>query len=159
MDSLHLMKVDSNDNTQLRGQEDKTVSYHGRQRNRFPMRIAAAVQDSKDNPCTSTSLTLYYSTVGLLKPTLDTNSNYLNLVHYKNLKFADFSCLFFLITMKLFLLIQHKGFKRKMRVFDKFLKILPIFSFRCKILILRIIFLVEIKRIRVNWCSRLDGLH
>ena len=60
--------------------------------------------------------------------------------------------------MKLFLFIQHKGFKRKMRVFDKFLKILPISSFRCKILILRIIFLVEIKRIRVNWCPRLDGL-
>ena len=103
-------------------------------------------------------LTLYYSTVGLLKPTLVTNSNYLNLVHYKSLKFLDFSCLFFPITMKLFLFIQHKGFKRKMRVFDKFLKILPISSFRCKILILRIIFLVEIKRIRVNWCSRLDGL-
>ena len=104
------------------------------------------------------ALTLYYSMVGLLKPTLVTNSNHLNLVHYKNLKFLDFSCLFFPITMKLFLFIQHKGFKRKMRVFDKFLKILPISSFRCKILILRIIFLVEIKRIRVNWCSRLDGL-
>ena len=101
---------------------------------------------------------LYYSTVGLLKPTLVTNSNYLNLVHYKNLKFLDFSCLFFPITIKLFLFIQHKGFKRKMRVFDKFLIILPISSFRCKILILRIIFLVKIKRIRVNWCSRLDGL-
>ena len=104
------------------------------------------------------NLTLYYSTVGLLKPTLVTNSNYLNLVRYKNLKFLDFSCLFFPITMKLFLFIQHKGFKRKMWVFDKFLKILPISSFRCKILILRIIFLEEIKRIRVNWCSRLDGL-
>ena len=103
-------------------------------------------------------LTLYYSTVGLLKPTLVTNSNYLNLVRYKNLKFPDFSCLFFPITMKLFLFIQHKRFKRKMRVFDKFFKILPISSFRCKILILRIIFLVEIKRIRVNWCPRLDGL-
>ena len=108
--------------------------------------------------CINAPLTLYYSMVGLLKPTLVTNSNYLNLVHYKNLKFLDFSCLFFPITMKLFLFIQHKGFKRKMRVFDKFLKILPISSFRCKILILRIIFLVEIKRIRVNWCSRLDGL-
>ena len=87
-----------------------------------------------------------------------TNSNYLNLVHYKNLKFPDFSCLFFPITMKLFLFIQHKGFKRKMGVFDKFLKILPISGFRCKILILRVLFLVEIKRIRVNWCFRLDGL-
>ena len=104
------------------------------------------------------NLTLYHSTVGLLKPTLVTNSNYLNLVHHKNLKFLDFSCLFFPITMKLFLFIQHKGFKRKMRVFDKFLKILPISGFRCKILILRIIFLVEIKRIRVDWCFRLDGL-
>ena len=103
-------------------------------------------------------LTLYYSTVGLLKPTLVTNSNYLNLVCNKNLKFPDFSCLFFPITIKLFLFIQLKGFKRKMGVFDKFLKILPISSFRCKILILRIIFLLEIKRIRVNWCPRLDGL-
>ena len=103
-------------------------------------------------------LTLYYSTIGLLKPTLVTNSNYLNLVCNKNLKFPDFSCLFFPITIKLFLFIQLKGFKRKMGVFDKFFKILPISSFRCKILILRIIFLVEIKRIRVNWCSRLDGL-
>ena len=103
-------------------------------------------------------LALYYSTVGLLKPTLVTNSNYLNLVRNKNLNFPDFSCLFFPITMKLFLLIQHKGFKCKMRVFDKFFKILPISSFRCKILILRIIFLVEIKRIRVKWCPRLDGL-
>ena len=60
--------------------------------------------------------------------------------------------------MKLFLLIQHKRFKRKIRVIDKFFKILPISSFRCKILILRIIFLVEIKRIGVNWCPRLDGL-
>ena len=102
--------------------------------------------------------TLYYSTVGLLKPTLVTNSNYLNLVRNKNLKFPDFSCLFFPIMMKLFLFIQHKGFKRKMGVFDKFFKILPISSFWCKILILRIIFLVEIKRIRVNWCPRLDGL-
>ena len=46
MDSLHLIKVDSNDKTQHRGEEDKTVSYHGRHRNQFPMRIAAAVQDS-----------------------------------------------------------------------------------------------------------------
>ena len=56
VDSLHLMKVDSNDNTQHRGKEDKTLSYHVRHRNQVPMRIAAAVQDSKDNPCTSTSL-------------------------------------------------------------------------------------------------------
>ena len=104
------------------------------------------------------ALTLYYSTVGLLKPTLVTNSNYLNLVRNKNLKFPDFSYLFFPIMMKLFLFIQHKGFKRKMGVFDNFLKILPISSFWCKILILRKIFLVEIKRIRVNWCPRLDGL-
>ena len=99
---------------------------------------------------TDSKLTLYYSTVGLLKPTLVTNSNYLNLVRNKNLKFPDFSCLFFPIMMKLFLFIQHKGFKRKMGVFDKFFKILPISSFWGKILILRIIFLIEIKRIRVN---------
>ena len=103
-------------------------------------------------------LTLYYSTIGLLNPTLITNSNYLTLVCYKNLKFPDFSCLFFSITMKLFLFIQLKGFKRKIGFFDKFLKILPISSFRCKILISRLIFLLEIKRIRINWCPRLDGL-
>ena len=104
------------------------------------------------------NLTLYYSTVGLLKPTLVTNTNYLNLVRNENLNFPDFSCLFFPIMMKLFLFIQHKGFKRKMGVFDKFLKILPISSFWCKILISCIIFLIKIKRIRVNWCPRLDGL-
>ena len=94
-------------------------------------------------------LTLYYSTVKFLKPTLITNCNYLNLVRNKNLKFPDFSFLFFPITMKLFLLIQHKGFKCKMGVFDKFLKILPISSFWCKNLISLKIFPVEIKRIRV----------
>ena len=58
--------------------------------------------------------------VGLLKPALVTNSNYLNLVRNKNLKFRDLFCLFLPITMKLFLFIQRKGFKRKMRVFDNF---------------------------------------
>ena len=103
-------------------------------------------------------LTLYYSTVGLLKPTLVTNSNNWNLVCNKNLKFADFSCLFFSITIKLFLFIELQEFKRKMGVFDNFFKILPISSFRCKILISRLLFLLEIKRIRINWCPRLGGL-
>ena len=43
VDSLCLMKVDSNDNTQNRGKQDKTVSYHGRHQNQFPMRMAAAI--------------------------------------------------------------------------------------------------------------------
>ena len=43
-----------------------------------------------------------------------------------------------------------------MGVLDKVFEILPIFGFGCKILILRLIFLVKIKRIRVNWCPRLD---
>ena len=60
--------------------------------------------------------------------------------------------------MILFLFIQLKGFKSKMGVFDNFFEILPISGFRCKILISRLIFLVESKRIRVNWCLRLDGL-
>ena len=60
--------------------------------------------------------------------------------------------------MILFLFIQRKGFKSKMGVFDKCFEILPISGFWCKILISRFIFLVEIKRIRVNWCPRLDGL-
>ena len=46
-----------------------------------------------------------------------------------------------------------------MGVFDKFFEILPNSGFRCKIVVSRLIFLVEIKRIRINWCSRLDGLH
>ena len=45
-----------------------------------------------------------------------------------------------------------------MGVFDKFFEILPISGFRYKILTSPLIFLVEIKRIRVNWCPRLDGL-
>ena len=77
-------------------------------------------------------LTLYYSTVGLLKPTLVTNSNYLNLVRNKNLNFPDFSCLFFPIMMKLFLFIQYKGFKCKMGVFDKFLKFCQFLAFGVK---------------------------
>ena len=60
--------------------------------------------------------------------------------------------------MKLFWFIQRKGLKSKMGIFDKFLKILPISSFWCKLLISRLIFLVEIKKISVNWCPRLDGL-
>ena len=60
--------------------------------------------------------------------------------------------------MILFLFIQRKGFKSKMEIFDKFLKNLPISGFRYKILLSHFIFLVEIKRIRVNWCPRLDGL-
>ena len=60
--------------------------------------------------------------------------------------------------MILFLFIQRKKFKRKMGVFDEFLKILPISGFRCKILISRLKFLEDIKRIRVNWLLRLDGL-
>ena len=88
-----------------------------------------------------------------LKPTHVTNSNCLILFRNKNLKFPDFSCLFLPMTMKLFLFLQRYGFKRKMGVFDKFFKILPISSFRCKILISRLIFLPEIKRIRVSWFS------
>ena len=94
--------------------------------------------------------------VGVLKPTLVTNSNYLNLVYIRNLNFPDFSCLFLPITIILFLLIQLKEFKSKMGVFDEFFEILVISDFRCKVLISRLIFLAEIKRIRVNWCSRLD---
>ena len=45
---------------------------------------------------------------------------------------------------------QRKGFKSKMGNFDKFFEILPISGFRCKIIILRLIFLVESKRIKVN---------
>ena len=40
------------------------------------------------------NLTLYYSSVGLLMPTIVTNGNYLNLVSNKNLNFSDFSCFF-----------------------------------------------------------------
>ena len=65
-------------------------------------------------------LTLYYSTVGLLKPTLVSNSNYLNLICKKNLNFPDFFCLFLPITMILFLFVQRKGFKSKMGVFSNF---------------------------------------
>ena len=103
-------------------------------------------------------LTLYYSTIGLLKPTLVTYSNYLNLVSNKNMNFPDFSCVFQLITMILFLFIQRERFKSKMGGFDTFFEILPISGFRCKIFISRLIFMVEMNRIRVNWCSRLDGL-
>ena len=55
-------------------------------------------------------------------------------------------------------IIQCKGLKSKMGGFDEFFKILPIYGFWSKILILRLIFLVEIKRIKVNWCPKLDGL-
>ena len=54
--------------------------------------------------------------------------------------------------------IQRKGFKSKMGGFDKFFEIFPISGFRCKILISRLIFLIEIKGIRVNWRPRLYGL-
>ena len=43
----------------------------------------------------------------------------------KILKIPDFSCLFSLITMILFLFIQLKGFKSNMGFFGKFLKIFP----------------------------------
>ena len=58
------------------------------------------------------------------------------------------------IAPTLFLFIQSKGFKHKMGVFDKCFEILPISDFRGKILISRLTFPVEIKRIRVNWCPR-----
>ena len=96
--------------------------------------------------------------VGLLKLTLVTSSNYLNLVCKKTLNFPDFSCLFLPIAMILFLFIQRKVFKDKTGVFEIFFEILPISGFQYKILISRLICLVEIKRIRVNWCPRLDGL-
>ena len=104
------------------------------------------------------TITLYYSMEGLLKPTLVTNSNYLNLVCNKNLNFSGASCLFLPIKMIQFLFVQRKEYKSKMKVFDNLFEILPIFSFWCKILTSRLIFLVEIKRIRLNWCPRLDGL-
>ena len=103
-------------------------------------------------------LTLYYSTVGLLKSTLVTNSNYLNLVRNKNLKFLTFPVCFFQLRWNRFCLYNIRGSSIKTGGFDKFFEILPISSFRCKILISRIMFLVEIKRIRINWCPRLDGL-
>ena len=56
------------------------------------------------------------------------------------------------------LFIQLKGFKSKMGVFDKIFETLPISGFRRKILVSRLMFLVEIKRIRLNWCSRFDWL-
>ena len=58
--------------------------------------------------------------------------------------------------MILFLFIQRKGFKSKMEIFDKFFEILPISGFWWKILISRLLFLVEIIRIGMNWCPRLD---
>ena len=58
----------------------------------------------------------------------------------------------------LLLYIQLKGFKIKIGAFDKFFEILPTSGFQCKILISRLILLVEITRIIVNWCPRLDGL-
>ena len=60
--------------------------------------------------------------------------------------------------MILFLFMQLKGFKSKMKDFDKLFEILPISDIRGKILILRLMFLVGIKRIRVDWCWSLDGL-
>ena len=60
--------------------------------------------------------------------------------------------------MILFLLIQLKGFKSKKEVFDKSFKILPTSRFRCKVLILRLMFPVEIKKIRVKWYTKLDEL-
>ena len=106
------------------------------------------------------ALNLYYSTVGLLKPTLVTNGTYLNLVYHKNLNFPDFSCLFLLIANydDTVFVYTTKMFESKMVAFDKFFEILPISGFRCKILISRLIFLVKIKKIRVNWCPRLGEL-
>ena len=45
-----------------------------------------------------------------------------------------------------------------MKDFDKLFEILPISDFRGKILVLRLMFLIEIKRIIVDWCSSLDRL-
>ena len=45
-----------------------------------------------------------------------------------------------------------------MKDFDKLFEILPISDFRDKILVLRLMFLVGLKRIRVDWCSSLDRL-
>ena len=104
------------------------------------------------------TLTFYYSTVMLLKLTLVTNSNYLNLVCNENLNFPDYSYLFLRISMMMFLFLQVNGFKSKMGALTNFFEILLIFCFRCKFFISRLILMVEIKRIKVNWYLRLDGL-
>ena len=49
-------------------------------------------------------------------------------------------------------------FISKLFVFDSFFEILPISGFQSKILVSRLIFMVEINKIRVTWCFWLDGL-
>ena len=44
----------------------------------------------------------------------------------------------------------------KMGAFDNFFRNLRISGLRCKISISRLMFLLEIKKIGINWCPRLD---
>ena len=53
-------------------------------------------------------------------------------------------------AMMRFLFAQLQAFKGKIRVFSKFFEFLPISGCQHKILISRLIFVIEIKRIRVN---------
>ena len=54
--------------------------------------------------------------------------------------------------MILFLFIQLKGFKKKMGDFDNFFETLPISGSRSKTFLSRLMFLVEIERIRIDGC-------